>query len=192
MMPQRTTTPTAFAILAIALAACGGSAERDAAGDAGDATPASTASVPTPGEEGAVNSEITLEVTGGPHAGRYTAQVTEGGCSYGFAEKGAWGNQYSVDTQDAKKFSSLQLIVPDSKSAAGGTGRFLMTVSFGPLFSGGTSYEISTRKPGEAKGSGTVKVDDRGGSGTVSFDGKTADGIGLKGTIECHTLMRAE
>ena len=134
-----------------------------------------------------------LEVTGGPHAGSYDAQMTSGGCSYGLAEAGAWGNQYSIDASDPKTFSSLQLIVPDAKGAASGTSAFKMTASFGPLFgAGSTSYDIDTRPSANGKeGSGRVTVEDRGASGRVSFEGKTADGIGLKGTIDCRTVMRA-
>jgi hypothetical protein len=127
-----------------------------------------------------VNSEIDVQVTGGRHAGRYTAKVSEGGCSYGMTTKGAWGNQYSIDTKDATKFSSLQLIVSDAAAAAGGTEDFTLMASFGSLL-GGTHYKAER---------GTVKLDDSGAGATVTFDATTKDGVGLKGTIKCYTVMR--
>ena len=179
-----------FAIAA-ALAACSKSdAEGDAAAGAagGDAAPAADTR-----PAGDVNSTIRLVVTGGKHAGTYDAKATDGGCSYGYAEKGAWGNQYSIDPPDANTFSSLQLIVPNAAAAKGGTKEFLMTVMFGPLMGANTQYEIDTRARSDRnKGSGTLTVDDRGGEGRVTFAGQTADGVKLEGTIDCHKVMRAE
>lgn len=131
-----------------------------------------------------VNSEITLDVTGGPNAGHYVVKVTDGGCS---DMSGTWGNQYSIDSKNTKQFSSLQLMVPNAKDAAHGTSTFTMTVGFGPLFGGGARYDVGG--PTKA-GAGTVKVNDRGSSATVTFDAKTAAGVGLKGTIECHSVTR--
>jgi hypothetical protein len=138
--------------------------------------------------KGGLNSEIELEVTGGRHAGRYTAKVSEGGCSYGLTKKGAWGNQYSIDTKDPKAFSSLQLVVRDAEAAASGTDQFMLLVSFGSLL-GGTHYKVETADS-RNDGSGAVKLNDSGAGATVSFDGKTKDGVGLKGTIRCHSVMR--
>ena len=140
-----------------------------------------------------VNSEIELDVIGGARAGHYTANVTEGGCSSGLVKSGAWGNQYSITTQDPKKFSSLQLIVPDAEAAASGTTEFLMTVTFGPLLAAsGTNYEIDTRRESTSRGQGqgTLELEDSGAGATVTFDAKTKEGVGLKGTIKCYTVMR--
>ncbi|HEU0016425.1 MAG TPA: hypothetical protein VFQ45_22285 [Longimicrobium sp.] len=191
----RCLTPLLYLALAAGAAACGGddSADGDAAATKEAAPAGQNAPAATPAAAGKVNSEIDLTVTGGPHAGNYRAAATSGGCSYGFAGEGTWGNQYSEDTQDPRKFSSLQLIVPDAKGAAGGTSQFKMTVQFGQLFGGdGASYDIDTRPDANTpQGEGTLTVEDRGSSGTVRFDGKTRDGVGLKGTINCHTVARA-
>ena len=141
---------------------------------------------------GAPKGKVHLEVTGGPHAGTYDAEMKDGGCSYGLAGEGSWGNQYSIDTKDAKQFSSLQLIVPKAKAAASGTSSFQLTAGFGPLFGdGAASYDVNTTGNGRQQGSGKVTVDDGGNTGKVSFDAKTGNGIGLKGTIDCSEVMRA-
>ena len=155
-----------------------------AAATGGDASAASTETGPSTGS-------VHLEVGSGPHAGTYDAQMTSGGCSYGLAGEKSWGNQYSIDSKDPKQFSSLQLIVPDAKAAAGGTSTFQLTAAFGPLFGdGATSYDVNTTR-GAGKGSGKVTVEDHGTSGKVTFDAKTADGVPLKGTIDCKSVMRA-
>ena len=140
----------------------------------------------------APQGKVHLEVTGGPHAGSYDAVMKDGGCSYGLAGEGAWGNQYSIESKDPKEFSSLQLVVPDTKAAANGTSAFQLTAAFGPLFGdGATSYDVNTTSNGRKRGSGKVTVDDKGSSGKVTFDAKTAEGVGLKGTIDCSSVMRA-
>ena len=158
----------------------GAEAKADASGSTVDVTDALNT---------AVKGKVHLEVTGGKNAGTYDAEMKDGGCSYGLAGEGSWGNQFSIDTKDAKQFSSLQLIVPNAKAAAGGTSKFQLTAGFGPIFGdGATSYDVNTS---DRKGSGKVTVDDKGSTGTVTFDAKTADGVGLKGTIDCATVMRA-
>jgi hypothetical protein len=158
-------------------------------GDAKDTTGAAVASATSDGES---KGTIHLEVVGGPNAGSYDVDMPGSGCSYGLAGPTAWGNQYSIDTDDAKKFSSLQLIVPDAKAAAGGTSTFQMTAQFGPLFgSGGASYDVNTRPDAPKKsGSGTVTVADHGSTGTVTFDARTDAGVELKGTIDCKSVVR--
>jgi hypothetical protein len=177
----------ALAVLAFT-AACSSreSATADSTGRSATAAATGDASA------GASKGKIHLEVSGGENAGTYDVEMKDGGCSYGLAGDNAWGNQYSVDATDPRQLSSLQLIVPDTKGAAGGTSNFQMTVQFGPLFgSGGHSYDVNTR-PGASKkqGSGTVTVQDQGSTGKVTFDAKTADGVGLKGTIDCQSVLR--
>lgn len=175
----------ALALLAFTAACSKESATADSTGAA--ASPAATSE-----STGASKGKIHLEVTGGANAGTYDVEMKDAGCSYGLAGENAWGNQYSIDTTDPKQFSSLQLVVPDTKAAASGTSTFQMTVQFGPLFgSGGNSYDVNTRPESSSKGgSGTVTVQDQGKTGKVTFDAKTKDGVGLKGTIDCQDVVR--
>lgn len=194
-MIRRPTAPTAslarvlagLVTLGIFVAACaggGGDASSDSAGGADSASSATAAGTST--------GTIHLEVSGGPNAGSYDVDMPDSGCSYGLAGPAAWGNQYSIDTEDSTKFSSLQLVVPDAKAAASGTSAFQITAQFGPLFgSSNKSYEVNTRPDASKKsGSGTVTVEDHDSTGRVTFDVKTSDGVGLKGTIDCRTVVR--
>ena len=193
-MDRLTTTPInharslVAALALVALTAACSSKESATADSTGAASTAATSEAAM----GASKGKIHLEVTGGDNAGTYDVEMKDAGCSYGLAGEHAWGNQYSIDTTDPKQFSSLQLVVPDTKAAASGTSNFQMTVQFGPLFgSGGHSYDVNTRPESSNKGgSGTVTVQDQGKSGKVTFDAKTKDGVGLKGTIDCQDVMR--
>lgn len=169
----------------LALAACGkGDTAMRAAG--GEST------VQAPQATGPTATTLHLVVGGGPHAGTYDAKSHDITCTYGFAGKGSWGNQYSVTGKKPNEFSSLQLIVPDTKDAADGTDKFLITAAFGELMQPGyTDHTINTTKDNK-EGSGTITVDDKGKTGKVSFKGKTKDNVTLEGTIDCHQLMRGD
>ena len=173
--------------LTLILASCGGSKDQDP-GKAGEEG-SSAVRVPT---GGGTATTIHLVVEGGPHAGTYDAKSDDVTCTYGFAGKGSWGNQYSVMGKKANEFSSLQLIVPDTKDAADGTDKFLITVAFDALMQPSYSeHTINTTKDNK-DGTGTITVDDKGKTGKVSFSGKTKDNVTLDGTIDCHQLMRSE
>jgi hypothetical protein len=191
-MPLRTALPIVSPARTIAAALLLGTSLVACSKRGSDATDTTGATLASAAPDGASKGTIHLEVIGGPNAGSYDVDMLESGCSYGLAGATAWGNQYSIDTDDAKKFSSLQLIVPDAKAAAGGTSTFQMTAQFGPIFGGGgASYDINTRPDAPKKsGSGTVTIEDHGSTGRVTFDAKTGAGVELKGTIDCKSVVR--
>jgi hypothetical protein len=192
VMPLRLAPPAASLTRTIAAVLTLGTFMVACSKASNDAKDTTGATVATAASDDASKGTIHLEVTGGPNAGSYDVDMPGSGCSYGLAGPTAWGNQYSIDTDDAKKFSSLQLIVPDAKAAAGGTSAFQMTVQFGPLFGGdGASYDVNTRADAPKKsGSGTVTVEDHGSTGRVTFDAKTDANVELKGTIDCTSVVR--
>jgi hypothetical protein len=142
-----------------------------------------------PARAESVTEVVKVTVTGGPHAGTYEANPTDGGCSYGLAGKGSWGNQYSDMVDDPKKLSSVQLIVPDAKKAAAGTANFTLTVMFGSLMKPSAEYTVDTA---HKKGSGKVTVQDNGKTGKVTFAAVTPNGIKLDGTIDCKAVVRGD
>ena len=177
--------------ICVILAACGGS-DTPRVGN-GDSPPAEAE------QSGSAASTIHVVVTGGEHAGTYDATSNDITCTHGYAGTGSWGNQYSVTGKKPNEFSSLQLIVPDTKDAADGTDKFLITVAFGELMKPGYSeHTINTgatlgggSDDVKKEGTGTITVEDKGQSGKVTFNGKTKDNVTLEGTIDCHRLMRS-
>jgi hypothetical protein len=137
-----------------------------------------------------VKETVHLVIAGGPNAGTYDGTTDRGGCSAGLTGPGSWGNQFSLPKEkDPKKLNSVQLTVPNAKAAAAGTHDFFLSVGFGPLLQRSAEYVVDTKKN---KGSGTVTVADHGATATVKFDAKTADGVKLTGTIDCHSVLRAQ
>ena len=135
---------------------------------------------------------VKVTITGGPNAGTHEASGTRGGCSAGMTGPGSFGNQLSnpKDT-DKTKLNSVQLIVPDAKKAAGGSGEFFVMVAFGPLMARGAEYTIDTQPTSAKKrGSGKVTVQDGGKTATVTFSGTTAEGVKLEGRIDCRSVIR--
>jgi hypothetical protein len=181
--------------LALVIVSCGGAKDGDPENVAAEGS-----SGVQPPTGGGTATTIHLVVGGGPHAGTYDAKSNDLTCTYGFAGEGSWGNQYSVTGKKANEFSSLQLIVPDTKDAADGTDKFLITVGFGELMQ--PSWSEHTINTGASlgggsdnvkkEGSGTVTVEDKGKTGKVTFKGKTKDNVTLDGTIDCHQVMRSE
>ena len=138
-----------------------------------------------------VKETVELTVTGGPNAGKYQASSERGGCSYGLAGPGSFGNQLSdPKNKDPKAFNSLQLVVPDAKKAASGTAEFDLAIGFGPLMQRSATYKVETTK-GKHSGNGTVTIADKGATATVKFSATTAEGVKLDGTIDCKSVMRA-
>lgn len=170
---------------ALALAAC-------TKGDTGPKPQTSDTEIKVPGvSQGGTATTIHLVVQGGAHAGTYDVKSSDLTCTYGFAGPGSWGNQYSVTGKNPDEFSSLQLIVPDTKDAADGTDNFLLTAGFGELMKSGYSeVSINATADGEKEGNGRVIVQDGGQSGKVTFQGRSKDNVALEGTIDCHQLMR--
>jgi hypothetical protein len=147
--------------------------------------------------QGGLATTIDLTITGGPLAGTYHTTSDEITCSYGLIGEDAWGNQYSIETEDPTTFSSLQLIVPNTAEAAIGTNEFLTTVSFGSLvvetLDFDTSYTINTGTDSGTdggEGQGTVIIEDHGDSAVVTINGTTEEGIGIEAVIQCHQVMR--
>jgi hypothetical protein len=140
-----------------------------------------------------VKETVHVVVSGGPNAGTYDASTDRGGCSFGLAAPGAWGNQFSLPKEkDPKKLNSVQLIVPSAKTAAAGHNGFFLSIGFGPLMHRSAEYVVETRENQPKKrGSGTVSVVDRGATATITFDATTADGVKLSGTIDCKSVLRA-
>ncbi len=181
--------PLVLAVSWLAAACSHGGDAQSAAG--GDAPASASASAPAGGTSGGggATSELHFVLTGGHDAGSYDAKSTDGGCSYGFAEPNAWGEQYS-DAKAARGMSSVQMIIPGGKAATAGTRAFNITVTVGPMLSGGHNYEIDTR-PDHNKGTGTVTVADHGGTATYTVDGATAEGVKIHGTVACNEVTRA-
>jgi hypothetical protein len=169
----------------IFFAACGG-ADTKSADDTSTTSESAASSSNTDKPEKAT---INVTITGGGLAGSYSAVCKDGCCSWGIAGENVFGNQYSETGKGPKELSSVQLIVDDVKQGSKTTKEFMMTVSFGELFSkDGTSYNINTRK-GASEGSGTLDVQYSGNKATVTIKGVSKEGPSIDLKLECNNVM---
>lgn len=185
-------TATSLA-LSLALLSCGGKDQGKQ--DTSQAESQDVSEVPTPAESAseeateAPTSTIHVVVSGGAHAGTYDAKASDVTCRpASFGALNAWGYDYSVRGKKPNELSSLGITVPDSVRAVQGTGTFVLSVGFGDVDEGSYSdHEINTLTI--KKGSGTAKVEERGQSAKLTFKGRTPDGVGLEGTIDCQEVF---
>lgn len=181
--------------LALALVSCGGGSQGNRDSNQAESRDVSELPADTGGAEaanggGAAASTIHVVVGGGPHAGTYELKDSEHTCSSGtLADKRSWQYDYSVRGKKPNELSSVGLTVPDAKDAADGTDIFVLAVGFGDVDED-THSDHSINTLTTKRGSGTVTVEDRGQSGKMTFKAKTADGVALEGTIDCHQVYR--
>ena len=142
----------------------------------------------------AAATTITGKITGGPHAGTFSATSAEPTCSMGLTGPKSFGNQYSVGGKADNEFSSLQLLVDDYEAAKKGTDRFYVKIAFGKRLVG-KKYEISgsdNSMAGKKQGSGKLTIKESGSVKTATFTGKTSDGIEITATLVCNSVVTAQ
>lgn len=178
--------------MALVAAACGGKDEADANGGDTGASASAAASAASAASAvagaavgGATSMKVTL--TGGPKPGTYDKDSSTPTCTVGYAGEGKWGNAAS-DLEDKSGLIGIDLIVPDPAAAKAGTDDFMMAVYLDDRLDPKNQFMI---EPKNGKGTGTVKIDDRGGTATVTVQGKTKEGVGVDARIDCKQIMRA-
>ena len=146
------------------------------------------------------SAATTIEVTGGPHAGKYTLASTDSGCLIS-ERKGV--KQFSVNfgipptdlrSKDPKALTSITVNIRNVTSKAPPLADFEASMTFGPLMDTrlGTFYMSgSNTTTGRKGGPGTVMFKESGGKDAmVSFDLQPDSGIVVKGTISCTNPLR--
>lgn len=148
------------------------------------------------------SSTATLEVTGGPHAGRYTlASPPDVGCM--ISERAGKPKKFSVNfgipESDARSKDSraLTFVVVNIRNASG-TGPapaadYEASISFGPVMDtkNGTFYMSgSNTTSGRKGGSGAVRLEDHGKNARVVLDLQPQPGVAVKGTVSCTNVLR--
>lgn len=194
MFRRRMTTLIAVPLLVAACSSPGSSAGPSSGGapssgagasQAGAASGAPGASTPAASQGAGGGSGVAsanLNVGTGSRAGDYTATLVNGGCARNFS--GA--NSFTVSSDQVEAtggFMGPMLSIFDATAAAAGTDNFVFGAPFDNY---AETYELVPGSSG--RGTGTVKLTDKGATATITVDGTTADGITLKATIECHQV----
>lgn len=167
------------ALVAVALAACGGDEE---------AAPADTAAAVDTTVNLNAMTAITVTLTGGPHAGTYTAASDDRLCAVGANEVDVWNVQLVDDTATAG-LGAVQVMIPDTTAAAAGTSVFHFSAIVGSMMQG-TDYSIESRPQTQQIGRGTATVTDDGTRATIVIEGVTRDTVQLRARIDCRQVRR--
>ena len=167
------------------VSACGGQGAAPAGSQASvgqDATP-----VPPAAEPGGAGTAIAhVEVASGPLAGTYDHTGVKLDCNTSGSGSGAT----DLNLEETDGFKGLTFI---SAEAGANPAMFYFQALFADPDAGllqQPALEINLLDPATASGSGTAQLEDKGGTIKWSVDGKTADGIGVKGSVECGPVDR--
>jgi len=142
----------------------------------------------------------TIEVTGGPHAGKHTLASTDSGCLIS-ERKGV--KQFSVTfgipptdprSKDPKALTSITVNIRNVTAKAPPPEDFEASMTFGPVMDtrlGKFYMSGSNTTSGRKGGPGTVTFKESGGKdATVSLNLQPDSGISVKGTITCTNPLR--
>jgi hypothetical protein len=139
------------------------------------------------------SSSATIEVIGGPHAGKHSLLRVPNGCNY--SERSTPRDFNSALGRDSKDPSALTMVRINLRKMAGGTqsdpANFDVSVSFGPVMNKrlGTVYFTGyNATSGSKSGTGSVTFKDSGQDVQVTFDVQPQPGIVIKGTVTCTVL----
>jgi hypothetical protein len=150
-------------------------------GDAGGA------STPAPGEAGTSGTAIAhVDVASGSLKGTYDEKGFKYDCNKSSTGSGAT----FLDTKKVKGLSSLQFSAGEGGASPGS---FYFVAAFADPSLGllqQPGLEIATLAGTTKKGHGTANLEDKGATLKWTIDGTTADGIGVKATIECGPVDR--
>ena len=145
------------------------------------------------------SSATTIEVVGGPHAGKYTLASTDSGCLIS-ERKGV--KQLSVNfgipptdprSKDPKALTFIMVNIRNVTAEAPPPSDFEASMTFGPVMDTrlGTFYMSgSNTTTGRKGGTGTVMLKDSGKDATVSLDLAPESGVVVKGAITCTNPLR--
>lgn len=167
------------------LAACGG----QGAAPAGPQTSVGQAATPEPpaAEPGGEGTAIAhVEIASGPLAGTYDDTGAKVDCNMSGSASGAT----HVNLEETDGLRGLTFVAVEGGA---NPGKFYFQALFADPDAGlmqQPALEINLMDPATASGSGTAQLEDKGGTIKWSVDGKTADGIGLKGSVECGPVDR--
>jgi hypothetical protein len=127
--------------------------------------------------EQASRTHIHLEVTGGPHAGRYAVQTERTACARDLLGRGSLAIRYT-DLDSNAALASLQLMI-ESDTA------FYLGLAFDGFRPTDSELEIETRRGRRPRGAGKVTLNRVSATTVLDVVGRTAGGLPLTARVLC-------
>jgi hypothetical protein len=148
---------------------------------------------PQPSAAQEKTSSVTIEVIGGPHAGKHTLLNVPNGCNYSERRKPpSFGSNLGRDSKDPKALTSMQMNIRNlTATTTSDPADFEVSLTFGPVMDSrlGTFYiSGSNTTSGRKGGPGTVTFKDVGKDAQVTFEIKPQPDVTVKGTVTCALL----
>lgn len=133
-------------------------------------------------------TSLSVEVSGGEHAGTYELTSGDSYCMIGNAAPDSWNTTFGDDAPDPGGLSLFLLTVPHIEGIGAGTSDFSAFVGFGDY--GDEGYTEYALDPAKANGSGTLTLEqaDRRHA-VVALTGETAEGVTLSATLTCNDVL---
>jgi hypothetical protein len=177
-----------LSVLIALVAACGGqgAATTGPGASVGPGGQPNDTPVPPAVEPGGAGTAIAhAEVASGPLAGTYDETSPKFDCNTSGDGSGAT----YLNLAKTEGLSGLTFV---SGEGGGSPAAFYFQAIFADPAAGINPpvLEIQTLTGIDPRGSGTARLEDKGGTIKWSMDGTTADGIGIKATIECGPVDR--
>lgn len=173
----------ALSVLALVLAACGGTAAPTT--QPGQVQPTTQPGQPTspPVIGGAGTSVAHVVVASGPLAGTYDVTGIKYDCNISPSGSGATFLDLSLT-------EGLYTVTFSSVGGGANPTAFYFQALFGGVSSNDPGIEIQTLDPANPRGSGTAALQDNGATIKWSINGTSSDGIGVQATVECGPVDR--
>jgi hypothetical protein len=140
-------------------------------------------------------SAATIEVVGGPHAGKHTLVVRNVGCTLSELPKGIkrFNSNFGKDSKDPKALTFVLVSIRNANGpGAPSHADFDASVTFGPVMDKRLeTYYMSGSNPttGRQGGTGTVILKAGDKDAQVTLELQPQPGVSVKGTVTC-TLIR--
>jgi len=145
------------------------------------------ATPPASGDTGGTGSAVVhVQVLGGKLAGTYDATSAKFDCNISPGGSGA-------TFLDPTKTKGLSGLIYSSAEGGANPAKIYFQAQFADPAAAllqQPALEIDTLISGSAKGHGTATLEDKGATIKWTVEGATADGIGIKATIECGPVDR--
>ena len=140
---------------------------------------------------GVKTSTATIDVVGGPHAGKHTLQVTDVGCLLSEPSTGPkrFNSNFGNDTKNRQQLSFALVRIRKVTSGPPAPEDFEATFIFGPDHRAGKMYMSGSNAEAQRTGGpGKVLLVTGGKEARITLDLQPEPGVTIKGTVVCSLI----
>ena len=148
--------------------------------------------MPSAGQaQGTKNSAATIEVIGGPHAGKHTLQVTDVGCQLSESSKGPkrFNSNFGNNSKNRQQLTFALVRIRNVTNGPPAPEDFEATFIFGQVDKAGKMYMSGSQPEAQRQGGpGKVLLVTAGKEARITLDLQPEAGVTIKGTVVCSLI----